>query len=288
MMIALLQYLLRHALIGPILLFEDKGLLLTEFEFFILVISCVLIAGGGYVINDIEDLEIDAINKPDKKLIENQISKDQATNLYTALTFLGVLGGFFLSYVKGYTYIGIIHLITAGMLYFYSTSYKCIPLLGNLIISFLSALVVIIVIVPEPFAKDNSAVMLMIALYAFFSFVTTFIREIIKDIEDLEGDKQYGCSTLASSLGIKKSKWFCIILTFLVVSLLLYAQIFSRQWESLIPFLYICIFIDIPFLVLLRKLYKSENKSDFKKASFWIKLIMFTGIISLLIFNFSF
>ncbi len=288
LMIALLQYLLRHALIGPILLFEEKGLLLTEFEFFILVISCVLIAAGGYIINDVEDLEIDAINKPEKKLIENQIPKDTAINLYTALTFLGVLGGFFLSYVKGYAYIGIIHLITAGMLYFYSTSYKCIPFLGNFIISLLSALVVIIVIVPEPFAKDNPAVMLMIALYAFFSFITTFIREIVKDIEDIEGDKQNGCSTIASSLGQKKAKWISIILTFLIVGLLIYAQIFSRQWESLIPFLYICIFIDIPFFVLLRKLYKSENKSDFKKASFWIKLIMFTGIISLAIFNFSF
>ena len=288
LMIALLQYLLRHALIGPILLFEEKGLLLTEFEFFILVISCVLIAAGGYIINDVEDLEIDAINKPEKKLIENQISKEKAINLYTALTFLGVLGGFFLSYVKGYAYIGIIHLITAGMLYFYSTSYKCIPFLGNLIISLLSALVVIIVIVPEPFAKDNPAVMLMIALYAFFSFITTLIREIVKDIEDIEGDRQHGCTTLAISLGQKKAKWISIILTFLIAGLLIYAQIFSRQWESLIPFLYICIFIDIPFFVLLRKLYKSENKSDFKKASLWIKFIMFTGIISLAIFNFSF
>ena len=288
LMIALLQYLLRHALIGPILLFEEKGLLLTEFEFFILVISCVLIAAGGYIINDVEDLEIDAINKPEKKLIENQISKEKAINLYTALTFLGVLGGFFLSYVKGYAYIGIIHLITAGMLYFYSTSYKCIPILGNLIISLLSALVVIIVIVPEPFAKDNPAVMLMIALYAFFSFITTLIREIVKDIEDIEGDRQHGCTTLAISLGQKKAKWISIILTFLIAGLLIYAQIFSRQWESLIPFLYICIFIDIPFFVLLRKLYKSENKSDFKKASLWIKFIMFTGIISLAIFNFSF
>ncbi|MBK9638642.1 MAG: geranylgeranylglycerol-phosphate geranylgeranyltransferase [Bacteroidetes bacterium] len=288
LMIALLQYLLRHALIIPILLFEDKGVLLTEFEFFILVISCVLIAAGGYIINDVEDINIDALNKPEKKLIENQITKEKAINLYTALTFLGVLGGFFLSYVKGYAYIGIIYLITAGMLYFYSTSYKCIPLLGNLIISILSAMVVIIVIVPEPFAKDNAAVMLMIALFAFFSFINTFIREIVKDIEDLEGDKQFGCSTMASSLGLKKAKWICIILTFLIVSLLIFAQIISRQWESLIPFLYICIFIDIPYLILLRKLYLSENKSDFNKASFWIKLIMFTGIISLLIFNFSF
>ncbi|MBK7965918.1 MAG: geranylgeranylglycerol-phosphate geranylgeranyltransferase [Bacteroidetes bacterium] len=287
-MIIVLQYLLRYALVEPILLYEDKALLITPFEFFILVFSCVLIAGGGYVINDIEDLEIDKVNKPEKKIVENQISKENAMNLYTALTFIGVLGGFFLSYIKGYSYIGIINLITAGMLYFYATSYKCIPVLGNVIISLLSSLVVFIVIVPEPFAKDHPGVMLMIAVYGFFSFITTLIREIIKDIEDLEGDQRFDCATLATVLGITKAKWTCIILTFSVLSLLIYAQIFSRQWESILPFLYICIFIELPFFVLLRKLYYAEKKSDFYKASLWLKLIMFTGIISLAIFKFSF
>jgi 4-hydroxybenzoate polyprenyltransferase len=287
-MLIVLQYLLRHALIEPILLYEDKALLLTPFEFFILVISCTLIAAGGYIINDIEDLEIDSVNKPGKKIVENQISKENAINLYTALTFLGVLGGFFLSYAKGYPYIGIIHLITAGMLYFYSTSYKCIPVLGNVIISLLSALAVVIIIIPEPFAKDHPGVMLMIAVYAFFSFITTLIREIIKDIEDIEGDHQFGCSTLATTLGINKAKWTSILLTISVLGLLIYAQIFSRQWESILPFVYVCVFIDLPFLVLLNKLYHAEKKSDFHTASFWLKLIMFTGIISLAIFNFSF
>lgn len=288
LMILVLQYLLRHALIGPILTFENQSLLLTEFEFFLLSFSCVLIAAGGYVINDAEDLEIDTINKPEKKVVGDFITKENAINFYTLLTFLGVLGGFFLSYVKGYAYIGIIHLITAGMLYFYSTSYKCIPVVGNVIISLLSAMVIIIVIVPEPFAKDNSSVMLMIAAYTFFSFFTTLIRELIKDIEDIDGDSKMGCTTLVTSIGTTKAKWLSIVLTLALVSMLIYAQIISQQWESLIPFLYICIFIDLPFIVLLSKLYKAANKEDYKKASQWLKLIMFTGIISLAVFNFSF
>lgn len=287
-MLIVLQYLLRYALVEPILHYEDKALLLTPFEFFILVLSCALIAAGGYIINDVEDLEIDSVNKPDKKIVENQIPKESAMNIYTALTMLGVLGGFFLSYVKGYTYIGIIHLITAGMLYFYATSYKCIPVLGNIIISLLSGLAVIIVIVPEPFAKDHPGVMLMIAVYAFFSFSTTLIREIIKDIEDIDGDQQFGCSTLATTIGITKAKWTSILLTISVLGLLVYAQVLSRQWESILPFFYVCIFIDLPFLVLLEKLYHAKKKSDFHKASFWLKLIMFTGIISLAIFKLSF
>jgi 4-hydroxybenzoate polyprenyltransferase len=287
-MIILLQYLLRYSLVEPILHFEEKALLLLPFEFFILVISCVLIAAGGYVINDIEDLEIDSVNKPDKKIVENQISKDHAMNIYSALTFLGVLGGFYLSYFKGYPYIGILLLITAGMLYFYATSYKCIPVLGNVIISLLSALVVIVIIVPEPFAKDHPGVMLMIAVYAVFSFITTLIREIIKDIEDMEGDQQYGCSTLATALGTTKAKWISFLLTFATLGLLIFAQIMSRQWESFLPFFYVCLFIDLPFIFLLRKLYFAESKSDFHKSSFWLKLIMFTGIVSLAIFKLSF
>jgi len=288
LMIVLLQYLLRYSLISPILEYEGMGILLSGFEFFVLVISCVFIAAGGYVINDVEDIEIDIINKPEKQIVGKSISKEKAVNYYTILTFLGVLGGFFLSYVKGYAYIGIIHLITAGMLYFYATSYKCIPLLGNLIVSLLSAMVIIIVIVPEPFAKDHAGIMLMIAVYAFFSFSTTLIREIVKDIEDIEGDSKNECVTLANKLGIKKAKWLALILTFSLVSFIIYAQFYSQQWESTIPFVYICLFIDLPFIVLLRKLYIAEEKIGYKKAAFWLKLIMFTGIISLAIFKLSF
>ncbi|MBL7922996.1 MAG: geranylgeranylglycerol-phosphate geranylgeranyltransferase [Bacteroidia bacterium] len=287
-MIVLLQYLVRYALASPLLEFDNKGLLLTGFEFFVLVLSCVCIAAGGYVINDIEDADIDAINKPERKIIGSGISKESAHTYYLVLTFLGIAGGFFLTYVQGYSYIAMINMVCAGLLYFYSTSYKCIPLLGNVIISLLSALVIFMVILPEPFAKENPAVMLMVGAYMFFSFITTFIRELIKDIEDLEGDRKNGCQTLPTWLGPGISKFTSIVLTLLLLVLLAGIQILSRQWETPLPFYFILVFVDFPLLILCIKLMKAREKSDYSNASLWLKITMFTGIISLAVFYYSF
>ncbi len=288
LLLAALQLLLRYALMHPILEMEGMGLLMTDFEYIMLVTSCIFIAAGGYVINDIEDEKIDRINKPEKQIVGRLIARDTALNIYLLLSFAGVLSGFYLSYIKGYSYIGIINLIVAGMLYFYSTSYKCIPLLGNVIISILSAFSIFIVVIPEPFAKENPGIMLIVGAFMFFSFFTTLVREIIKDIEDAEGDKSLGCSTLANKLGLKGSKILIILITGMLLLLLLGVQILSRQWESPVPFLYISLFIDLPFLRLLILLIKAENKSDFSNASFWLKMIMFTGTISLAVFHYSF
>ncbi len=288
LMVGILQYLLRYALMAPILEAEGMALLMTDFEFFIFSFSCMLIAAGGYIINDIEDEKIDRINKPEKMIIGRLISKESAMNLYLLVSFTGILGGFYLSYIKGYNYIGIVNLIVSGMLYFYSTSYKCIPVLGNLIISLLSALVVFIVVIPEPFAKENQGVMLLIGIFMFFSFFTTLLREIIKDIEDIEGDTQLGCSTLANKIGTRNCKWITVALASLLLLILIGAQIFSKQWESFLPFIYIVIFIDLPLVRLVYLISKAVDKSDFKKASFWLKIIMFTGTISLAVFHYSF
>lgn len=287
-MLALLQYLLRYAMAGPILEMENLGLLLTDFEFFIMSISCIFIAAGGYAINDIEDFEIDRINKPDKQIVGKFIQKESAYNFYLIITFLGILGGFYLTYIKDYKYIGVINLICAGLLYFYSTGYKCIPLVGNLIISLLSAFIIFMVVLPEPLAREHQGVMLLIGAFMFFSFFMTLLREIIKDIEDVEGDRQMNCQTIANTLGVNRSKWIAIIITFLLIVCLTGAQYLSKQWESILPFLFVSIFIDLPMILLFFKLINAHNKLDFTKASFWLKLTMFTGTISIAIFYYSF
>ncbi|MBK7887928.1 MAG: geranylgeranylglycerol-phosphate geranylgeranyltransferase [Bacteroidetes bacterium] len=286
--IGLLQYLLRYSLMEPILETEGLGLLMTDFEFALLSFSCILIAAGGYVINDIEDEKIDRINKPDQLIVGNHITKDSALNLYLLLSFLGILCGFYLSYIKGYSYLGIINLIISGMLYFYSTSYKCIPVLGNIIISLLSAAVVFIVVIPEPFVKEHPGIMLIVGAFMFFSFLLTLVREIIKDIEDSDGDRKAGCATLANKIGQTPGKWIATLITLLVLIVLISAQVLSQQWESFIPFIYIVLFIDLPLLRIIYLLIKAENKSDFSLASFWLKITMFTGTISLAVFNYSF
>jgi 4-hydroxybenzoate polyprenyltransferase len=287
-MIILLQYLLRYCMALPILEMQNLGLLLTDSEFFILSISCVLIAAGGYVINDIEDVNIDRINKSEQQIIGRKMDVNTAYNYYLLLTFSGVSGGLYLTYVKDYSYVFYVNLISAGLLYFYSTSYKCIPVIGNLIVGLLSSIVVFMVILNEPFARNDQSVMLMIGVFMLFSFLTTVLREFIKDIEDEEGDLSCDCQTLANTLGMNRSKWIAISLTLVVVCLLLTTQIVARQWESLLPFLYLVALVDIPLTYVVFLLYKARDKAAFKKAGNWLKMAMFAFITSLIVYYYNF
>ena len=288
LMIFIMQILLRYALIQPILLLQGKSVLMNPFEFLILVFSCVFIAAGGYLINDIEDVEIDTINKPDKVLIGKNLQLDSVYNLYMIFTFIGVLGGFYLSFIKGYKYIGIINLVIAGFLYFYATSYKCIPLLGNLIIAMLTAFSVWIVIIPEPFALADSAVVSMVSGYTGFAFLLTLVRELLKDLQDFKGDNECGCKTLPVSVGIKFTKFLSILLTIIILLLIGGIQWLSEQWNNPFPFYYLLCTVEIPLLVLIPMIYKANNVNSFARVSIITKMIMFTGVISMLLFYFSF
>lgn len=283
-----LQYLVRYAMAGPILEENGQGLLLTDMEFALLVISCLCITAGGYVINDIEDEGIDSINKPDKVIVGRSISRAGAFNAYLLLTTSGILCGFYLTFVKEYAYIGLIELVAAGLLYFYSTSYKCIPVVGNIIVSGLSALAVFLVVMPEPLARLNSGVMALTGVYMGFVFSITLIRELVKDAEDVEGDLKQDCQTLAGAIGTRATKWIAAALTAAILGSLTYIQAISEQWQSLTPFLYVSFFIDLPLIWIIFKLIKAERKNDFRHISGWLKFLMFAGTVSLAVFYASF
>jgi 4-hydroxybenzoate polyprenyltransferase len=287
-MLALLQYMVRYAMAEPLLEANGKGMLLTDFEFFIMVMSCVFLTAGGNAINDIEDMKIDAINRTGKQIVGVHLSKDFAYNLYLAVTFLGVLGGLYLSYYKQLSYIGVVLLISSGLMYFYSTSYKCIPLLGNIVVAGLTAVSIFLVVIAEPLAREDESVMLMIGACMFFGFTTNLLREIIKDIEDMEGDAALGCKTLATTAGPLAGKIISIALSSVLLLLLVSVQFLSQQWETPIPFYYLVITVDMPLLGLIYLLCTATTKAHYTKASLLLKLILLAGILSLAVFYFSF
>jgi 4-hydroxybenzoate polyprenyltransferase len=252
------------------------------------VLSCLFITAGGYVINDIEDEAIDRINKPDKVIVGRLISKPAAFNAYLLLSSLGIFFGFYLTIVEEYAHIGLIELVAAGLLYFYSTSYKCIPLVGNLIVSGLSAMAVYIVIMPEPLARMNSGVMALTGIYMGFVFFTTFIRELVKDAEDIKGDSSQDCQTLAGVMGTSTTKWLAAALTAVMLGSIAYVQFISEQWQSLTPFLYVTCLIDLPLIWIIFKLMKADEEKDFRHISGWLKFLMFAGTFSLAVFYASF
>ena len=202
--VVLTQYLLQYAILKPAI--HPLGMMpvLPHFEFFLLVLSTVLIAAGGYVINDIEDIEIDKLNKPEKKRIVGRVySLKTSWLIYWFCTILGFLISLYLAfYVKNIVQL-MIYPVAVGLLFAYSRWFKKQVLIGNLVVSFFCAFVAWVVFYAQNlssiftiFLKTHwlDSVRLTFMGYAAFAFFSTLFREIVKDIEDAEGDRAGECS----------------------------------------------------------------------------------------------
>jgi len=264
-------------------------LALTDFNFFLLVVATVSIAAGGYVINNIMDQESDEINKPQNRVVGLFISESVAYNWYIALTVCGVGIGFYLSNVIYKPSFASIFVLIATLLYVYATNLKQIPLLGNIIIALLVALSILIIALFDVYPAtdlDNKIRMgkafTILTDYAIFAFLINLIREIIKDLEDIEGDYKTGCNTLAVAIGIQKTKIFVAIITiFSIVILVYYLKISLLDLEYTIY--YALIFILAPLLYFGIKLLNASSSADFHHLSSILKWILFFGVLSVVV-----
>ncbi len=258
---------------------------LHPYDFGFLVFSTLLIAAAGYIINDYYDVDTDVINKPQKVIIGNEISRKAAFNWYWIFNLLGILLGFYVGYKLHKINLGMIQIICAGLLYFYSTTYKGMVILGNLIIAFLSALVLLICGLFEP-AVYGGYNLLIISGYAAFAFLLSLSREMIKDLEDIEGDQAAGHRTLPIVYGLEKSKNTIIGILLLTIALLAWVQIqlIMGDWISQ---LYFVVMVQTPLIYLLVFIKNAKNKFDFHRAGKFNKWIMLAGILSMIIFYLS-
>ncbi|MAD50646.1 MAG: hypothetical protein CMC95_05055 [Flavobacteriales bacterium] len=283
--IAISQYLIRYALIIPMT--ESNSL--NDLQFFYLVLSTVFIAAAGYIINDYFDTQVDRLNKR-KVIIDNTIKRREAILWHFVLSGIGVILGFFLGWRVGIFNLGFINLFCSSALWFYSTHFKRAYLSGNLLISLLAALVILIVplyeIIPKPMANSENA-FYIICGYAIFAFFTTFIREIVKDFEDTDGDRKMGYTTFAivSEKSAKNSIRFISALLILIIGAVTAIQI---TYEAYIAAVYVILAVEIPFLYFFIKLFKLNDKGGYHHLSQMIKLIMLTGTLSMLVFTLLF
>ena len=198
--------------------------------------------------------------------------------------------GFFLGWRVGIFNLGFINLFCSSALWFYSTHFKRAYLSGNLLISLLAALVILIVplyeIIPKPMANSENA-FYIICGYAIFAFFTTFIREIVKDFEDTDGDRKMGYTTFAivSEKSAKNSIRFISALLILIIGAVTAIQI---TYEAYIAAVYVILAVEIPFLYFFIKLFKLNDKGGYHHLSQMIKLIMLTGTLSMLVFTLLF
>ena len=266
-------------------------------KFLLLVFSTVFIAIGGNIVNDIYDINADSINKPGKNIIGKGISVSTAWVLYWIFTVVGLLLGTLLSYRVGQINYALIFLFSAGLLWFYSQKYQCQPLVGNVVVSALSAITIGIVWLFQFFALSNEAevfvdvqgsfsmVNRMVLIYMGFAFITSLIREVVKDIEDFKGDDRFGCRTFAVSYGIEKAKTLAKVVLFIGAILVVIIQYYFFKLGFQIHFWYF-FSIDILFALAIIKILKAKDGKDFSALSKLIKLIMFAGILSIAIFYF--
>jgi len=301
LIVVLAQLLLRHCVIRKFLTLNGVDLRMDDLLFVLLVVATVLTAAAGYVINDCLDVQADRVNKPGRVIIGKLIPLKQGMRLYYGLNILGVLAGLCVAYAVNYFLLGLIFPLVAAMLWYYSHRYKKRLLIGNLVVSLLSALVILIVWLFEFFALRNldpqgfisgmkvySRVSTLVMGYTCFAFLVSLVREIVKDIQDLEGDAAQGRRTLPVVMGVRKTRYVAAALTLLVALLLLGAQILLYGLGFDYVFWYITIALQPVTLYLAWDIYHARKKEHFGEASAVARLLMVAGILSMQTFCLSF
>ncbi len=293
--IILTQFALHTFLIVPTL--QDNGLqsVMSQLDLALLILSTVLIAAGGYVINDYFDVNMDTINKPDKLYISKSVHRREAILLHQIFSGTAVVIGIYLAWHCGNIKLLMVQPITIAFLWFYSTGYKKQPFLGNVLVSFLTGFVVILTVLyetplfhPETEAEYMAAYAIFIRVfyYFLFAFLVSMMREIVKDMEDAEGDERYGCRTLPIIWGIQASKRVVYVIALFVMLLIIQVQQVPSENGDYLTVIYLMQTIQLPLAVALWKLYTADSKKYYKQVSMLLKLVMLMGILTIFYFYF--
>ena len=292
--------LMRYAVLAPIvskigvILIKGSGeeipmsLQFPWYDFVLLVAATVFITAGGYVINDYFDIKTDLINKG-KVIVGTKIPRRKAMMWHSVFNIAGVAAGFYISYKAGYIWLGSLFLVVSGLLYFYSASYKRQFLIGNIIVALLTATVPMLVVFYEwpalyKYYTLNAIrlphinfIMYWVGGFALFAFLTNLIREIIKDIEDFEGDIAYGRNTVPVILGVLSTK---IVSIFLIsVTILLLFLTWHYFVNDTITFIYLTAVVVLPLIYAIYMLIISKEKKQLHSASRIMKIVMLTGVL---------
>jgi 4-hydroxybenzoate polyprenyltransferase len=297
LVVAITQYLFRYAILEPLLGQAGYELSLSHFEFFLLVVATILISAAGYAINDYFDLRTDRINKPQKIILGKSLSRRSAIFYHSLFNLIALIIGIYLSLrvgqwqliflfwsflpCYGYTPSGIKEnswLVTSLLVF---CQHLSLQWYGYLIImlwrSWWNP-------DPELLVSANR----FVRTYGLFAFITTLMREIIKDIEDIKGDAKIGCRTIPIISGIRATKKIIILILVSIIGLVAYFQIYLSRFDFDLLFAYIIVAIQIPLVLLIQKTISAKEKSDYHNLSRFAKVIMLSGVFTMFLFYFYF
>ncbi len=271
--------------------------IVTGWPFFWLVFSTVLIAAGGNIINDYFDVRADRINKPHRLIITRHIKKRTAIMLHWTINFFAFSIALYLSWIMDSFWYLFIHLFSINVLWFYSMYFKRRFLTGNILIAALTALVPFLVGIffyqhnlanaewyrMELFPFNLEGTSPKIILYisaglAIFAFLLNLAREVVKDMEDVEGDKELRANTLPISIGLKNTKWFIAftLILAIVAALLLIYLIEELNFTTALPGILAALIILLASVLL----YFAHSKSHYRRINHFIKLAMTVGLLT--------
>lgn len=286
LIIALVQVLIKYALFLPFKI----DITLNWFGFTLLVLSTLCIAAAGYVINDVYDVETDLVNRPNKVIVGKSVSEKTANNLFIILNVIGVLIGFYLSHLVGKSGFFALFVIISALLYVYASYLKQTLLIGNIVVSVLVALSLIIVgifeLLPVITPQNQATQLTMFKVlfdYALFAFIINLVREITKDIQDIDGDHKSGMNTLPIVIGRDRAKNVLFVLSLVPILAVVY-YLSTYLYKQTIAVIYFLVLVIAPLILVSIKIFSSKTKKDYQFISNLLKIVMLTGMLSMLLY----
>lgn len=283
LLIVLTQFFIKYTLFEA----ANIPLALSDFQFALFTLATVCIAAGGNIINDIYDLSIDRINKPDKVYIGKSMSESSALNAYIVITSFGVLLGFYVANSIGKPGLASLYVITAALLYFYASFLKSMFLVGNILIAAIVGLSLLMVVLFDIFPALNDInrpkqihYAKVVWYYAIAAFYFNLMREWVKDIQDINGDKNGGRNTLPILLGIHRTT--LVVFSFGVFAffmLVLYSYYELYHWP--LTLMYFIFLLGGSTLLFCIKAWSAEKPKDYKFLSVLLKIIFLLGVCSI-------
>jgi 4-hydroxybenzoate polyprenyltransferase len=287
-LILIIQVIIKYALFHPF----EIDITLTTLQFSMLVLATLCIAAAGYIINDIQDVDIDRINRPEKVIVGKKVSEKISYSLFIILNCIGVVLGFILSNSIGKPGFFALFIIISALLYLYATYLKSVIVLGNIIISVLVSMSLILVglfdllptITPEN-QSTQSTFFSIVMDYALFAFIINFIREMVKDVQDVDGDKHGGITTLPIVIGRQRTIYIVFSLAVLLLFGIVY-YMYSYLYYKQIAIIYFLFLIVAPLIYFCVRTWGATTKKDYRFLSQFLKIIMILGMGSLLLYQF--
>ncbi len=287
-MIATVQLLIKYAFLDPF----DADIMFNWFGMALLILSTLCLAAAGNIINDIYDVETDRVNRPHKVIVGKKVSEKMAYNLFVIFNVVGILIGFYLSHMVGRSGFFALFVIISALLYVYATYLKQTLLIGNIVISILVAMSILIVglfeLLPAITPQNQPTQLFFFKIlldYALFAFIINLVREITKDLQDIDGDYKADMNTLPIAIGRERASKVLFALTFLPLFAVVY-YLMTYLYKQPIAVAYFLLFIIAPLLYITIKTYSAKTKKEFHHISNVLKLVMVFGMFSLLLYRY--